>query len=235
MKIHLFQHVLYEGPAAVGDWAASRNHELAVTKMFEMPRLPDINDVDMLILMGGPMGVYDEDRYGWLKAEKAFLKTYLKGKGRAVGVCLGAQLIAEALGARVYPHTEKEIGWYPVEWNPAFQEHANLAFLSESPNVLHWHGDTFDLPEKAQNVGLSAACGRQGFWVDDHILALQFHLEMTPDSLQKLIANSADELSRGGLYVQKREQMMNSGQPFDECNKILFRLLDWFTMRASKA
>ncbi|MDZ7690228.1 MAG: hypothetical protein U5K69_03555 [Balneolaceae bacterium] len=228
MNLHVFQHVPYEGPAALQEWADLNKHSVSISNFYEKTTLPNPQQVGLLIVLGGPMGVYEEGRYPWLKKEKAYLKNYIERGGKILGICLGAQLIAKAMGAEVYPHTQKEIGWYPVEWSPELREHSRYGFLPDKQPVLHWHGDTFDIPERAINIGQSTACKRQGFLMRDNILALQFHLEMTRKSLQMLAENSEDELAKGGKFVQTSSELLDRDHPFRQCNQTLFTLLDNF-------
>lgn len=102
MRIHFIQHMPFEHPASVADWAAENNHATTYTKVFENTAFPSLNAFDMLVILGGIMGVYDEDKYAWMPAEKVFIRQAIKAKKKVLGICLGAQFIAEALGANVF-------------------------------------------------------------------------------------------------------------------------------------
>ena len=108
MKIHFIQHVAFEYPGYLLHWAQQEQHEISFTKIFETVSFPTVENFDMLIVMGGPMGVYEEEKYHWLKEEKIFIKHAIDAKKKVLGICLGSQLVAEALGAKVYQHTIKE-------------------------------------------------------------------------------------------------------------------------------
>ena len=123
MRIAVLQHVGFEGPGAIADWAASRRHDLTAVRLDRGDRLPSPESLDALVVMGGPMGVADEGRFPWLRAEKHLLATVIAAEGRPVlGVCLGAQLIADVLGAPVTRNPQREIGWLPIRWAPGQAE-----------------------------------------------------------------------------------------------------------------
>lgn len=223
MRIRIFQHVPFEGPAAIAEWANSKGHEMAFTRFYENDPLPAASDVDMLVVMGGPMGVYDVEEYPWLRNEIAFIADAVESGKPVLGVCLGSQLLAAALGAKVYPNQEKEIGWFPVQfsadWAPA------------SLTVCHWHGDTFDLPEGATLLAHSAVTPHQAYQYGDHAVGLQFHLEMTPESLDGMIEACGHHL-QGGDWVQNEEEMRD-GLPYaSQAKETLFRLLDALAQKA---
>lgn len=226
MRIHCLMHVPFEGPARIADWAESRGHPIAFSHLFAGDDLPALEAFDRLVVMGGPMGVGDEARYPWLGAEKALIRSAIEGGRSLVGVCLGAQLIAEALGARVAPNAHQEIGWFPIRFTEAARAHPLCKDLPVEQQVLHWHGDTFRLPPGALQLATSEACAQQGFLVDERILGLQFHLEMTPTSLRTLCGHCADELVPAP-FVQSAEQMLAvSPARYEATARVLETLLD---------
>jgi GMP synthase-like glutamine amidotransferase len=187
-------------------WLRSVRAEVTSTRFFERPILPDIGEVDLLVVMGGPMSVNDEADLAWLVPEKRFIRQAIEEEKAVLGVCLGAQLIASAMGARVYPNREKEIGWFPVSSVEAGAARSVFAFPPESP-AFHWHGETFDLPAGAVHLARSAACENQAFQLGRRVIGLQFHLETTPGSARELAANCASELVPS-RYVQSEEQIL---------------------------
>jgi len=226
MKIHCLMHVPFEGPARIADWAESRGHAIAFSHLFADDALPQLEAFDRLVVMGGPMGVGDEEHYPWLRAEKALIQAAIDAGRSLVGVCLGAQLIAAALGAEVRRNPQKEIGWFPVRLTEAALRHPLCKDLPAELQVLHWHGETFSLPPGALHLAESQACPRQGFLVNERILGLQFHLEMTPTSLRTLCSHCADEL-RPAPFVQSAEQMLGvSPVRYEETARVLELLLD---------
>lgn len=186
--------------------------------------LPALADFDALVVMGGEMNIY-QDRDWPLKPERAFIAATLKADKRIVGICLGAQLLADALGARVVQNPDHEIGWLPVTWtNGARNVFPDLA---SHLTVLHWHGDTFSLPEGAARLASSEACMEQGFFIRDKCLALQFHLEVDP-GLVKQFVESQGNWPRGA-FVQKPDQILNAATNFCNANRALMhRMLDRF-------
>lgn len=149
---------------------------------------------DLLIILGGPIGVYDELDYPFIADEIRILEQRLAVDLPTIGICLGAQLMARALGARVYPGQEKEIGWSPIKLNGAGQ-HSALSYLAPDYMVLHWHGDTFDLPEGAVHLASSSKYENQAFAWGENSLALQFHPEVTAHNLEKWFIGHAHEIS----------------------------------------
>ena len=226
MKIHCLMHVPFEGPAQIADWAESRGHALAFSHLFAGDALPELDAFDRLVVMGGPMGVGDEDQYPWLSAEKQLIRAAIDAGRSLVGICLGAQLIAEALGAPVSRNPQKEIGWFSIQLTEAARAHPLCKDLPTDLPVLHWHGDTFALPSGALHLAESDACSQQGFLVDGRILGLQFHLEMTPTSLRTLCSYCADELVPD-TFVQSADEMLAvSPVRYEETARVLETLLD---------
>jgi GMP synthase (glutamine-hydrolysing) len=148
----------------------------------------------LLCIMGGPIGAYEEERYPWLLDELALIGRRLASGAPMLGICLGAQLIARAMGARVYPGPAKEIGWAPVELTEAGRA-SPLARLEDCRGmVLHWHGDTFDLPAGASRLASSAITLNQAFSAGDRVLGLQFHVEAAPDEIERWLIGHACEI-----------------------------------------
>lgn len=206
MRLHVLQHVPFEGPAGIAEWANARGHALRVSHLYAGDRLPHSAAFDRLVVMGGPMGVADEQDYPWLGPEKRCIADAIAAGRSVVGVCLGAQLIAAALGAQVYRATHKEIGWFPVTLTEAGRRHPLCASLPAEQTVFHWHGDTFELPAGAVQLYRSEACAQQSFVIAERVLGLQFHLESTPESVAAICAHCADEVEPGPT-VQTLEAM----------------------------
>ena len=171
MKVHVLQHVPFEGLGSMAAWLSDRGAEVQYTRFFASPDLPDPGNLDLVIAMGGPMSVNDEREYPWLAAEKAFIRETVRRGTAVLGVCLGAQLIAGALGAKVFPNAEKEIGWFPVE---AVAADGDVFRLPRKATVFHWHGETFDLPRGAVRIARSAGCENQAFQIGKNVIGLQF-------------------------------------------------------------
>ena len=226
MRIQVLQHVPFEGPAGIADWAASRGHPLTITHLYRGDTLPALDTFDRLAVMGGPMGIYDEQDHPWLVPEKAFLAAAIQAGKTIVGVCLGAQLLADCLGARVIRNAHKEIGWLPIELTPEALADPVFGPLAPGLTVYHWHGDTFPLPPGAVHLARSAGCEHQAFLYQGRVLGLQFHLETTPESLAALVTHCADEIVPGP-YVQDAATMLAAGPAdYARINAALFGVLD---------
>ena len=206
MKTHYLQHVPFEGLGSIDTWLQSMRADVTVTKFFENPTLPDVDDLDLLVIMGGPMSVNDEADHPWLAAEKQFIRSAIENDKAVIGICLGAQLIASTMGAAVYPNMEKEIGWFPITAEPASYTEDIFSFPQELL-VFHWHGETFDLPDGAIRIARSDACRNQAFQLGKRVIGLQFHLETTPASARDLVHHCRDEL-QPSRYVQSEAEIL---------------------------
>ena len=226
MKIHCIQHVPFESPGAISDWAKERGWpEFTYTRIFRKDPFPDPQSFDILLVMGGPMGVYDEDFLPWLCEEKAFLKTCIGAAKPVLGICLGAQLLANALGARVYPGGTKEIGWFPISLTTGGQFSPLLRSFPREFTPLHWHGDTFDLPRGAELLASSKVYANQLFSYETRCLGVQFHLEIRPQDAALMIEEFASEFT-DGPYIQSPEALLNQSAAFNTSHQLLFTLLD---------
>jgi GMP synthase-like glutamine amidotransferase len=207
MRLHTFQHVVFENLGSIQTWCDDAGIATHTTRLFANDPLPPLADVRHLVVLGGPMGTGDEDRYPWLSAEKRFIRDAIERGAAVLGICLGAQLMAAALGARVSPNPEAEIGWFPVHKDPQALQDQTAAFLPTTLDVFHWHGDTFELPAGTRRLAYSDACRNQGFYQGRGLVGLQFHLETTPAGMEALITNCGDELAGDRPHVQSAEAM----------------------------
>jgi GMP synthase-like glutamine amidotransferase len=178
----------------------SRGISIGFTRFFQHDTLPSAAEIDCLIVMGGPMSVNDEQALPWLVPEKHFIGDMISRGKPVLGVCLGAQLIANVLGSKVYPNAEKEIGWFPIQ-STASGHHGRVVRFPDECVVFHWHGDTFDLPAGAVPLATSAACRNQAFQFGPNVIGLQFHLETTPAGAHDLVAHCREDLVPA-TYVQ---------------------------------
>ena len=233
LRIHYLQHVPFEGPGSIQEWGIKNGHVLTSTNFYEDETLLDLNSIDWLIIMGGPMSVDDEKEFRWLSKEKIFIKNAIETGKTVIGVCLGAQLIAQILGAKVYSNKQKEIGWFPIRLTESAKQDPLFNGLNGEITVFHWHGDTFELPKNAVAIATSDACNNQGFIYKQNVLALQFHLETTEESIQQMIENGRDELTQG-QHIQEENEIENQQQFFETNKKFLFEILDRLTKMNSK-
>lgn len=224
MRLHCFQHVPFEGLGSIRSWAEASKHSIHTTRFYDGDPLPELDELDWLVIMGGPMGVSDEIQFPWLKPEKAFIRAAVDAGKVVLGICLGAQLIAGALGASVYPNPNREIGWFDVRKSTTDTDIPVLEVFPVNLTAFHWHGDTFDLPKGAVHLAESDGCRHQGFVMNRRVVGLQFHLETTPESLERLIDNCASELTQGP-FIQKPEDMRSDPVRFSEINRTMEILL----------
>lgn len=225
LRIHWFQHVPFEGLGSLESWARSRDAALSVTRWHAGEPAPDLDGLDWLVVMGGPMGVYDEAQHPWLAAEKEYLRQAIETGKPVLGVCLGAQLIACVLGAAVRRNPHREIGWFPVEWTAQTGPHPLAQALPPTFEAFHWHGDTFELPPGAVPLARSAACANQAFALGPGVVGLQFHLETTPASAAAMIAACPGDLVPGP-FVQPAHELVREPARFDRLNSLYAGLLD---------
>ncbi len=196
---HVIQHVAFEHAGVIGNALRARGHALQVFQAGVDDLAPIAeNPADLLLILGGPIGVYETEAYPWLEAEIALIRQRLAAGGKMIGVCLGAQLIARAAGARVYAGT-REIGWAPISPTPAGQDSALAELASAHWEVLHWHGDTFDLPPGAQLLASTAAVQNQAYAIGNEVLALQFHPEVMPRDIEAWLIGHTVELAKAGV------------------------------------
>ena len=223
MKILCLKHIAFEGPGTFALWAQSRGHDLEVVSVYQNQTLPGAETFDALLVMGGPMNIDEHAIYPWLAKVKCHIRDAIIAGKHVIGVCLGAQLIADALGASVSKSADKEIGWFPI--HPS-ENCPDLLPLPDKLSVLHWHGDTFEIPEGAQPIAFSDACENQGFLYRDRVLGLQYHMEMTPQSLELLIAAGRNELVNAP-YIQDADRILaEPDSTYEHMRTVLFAMLD---------
>lgn len=222
MRIHSLEHQPEEGPARIADWAAARGHTITRTALYAAEPPPALEDFDLLVIMGGGMNIYQHRDHPWLVAEKDFLRRAIDAGKPILGICLGAQLLADVLGGKVFQNPEKEIGWWPVTFT---DRTAPFADFPERLTVMHWHGDTYSLPPGARRVAQSAGCPEQAFVWGDHVVGLQFHLEMGAVHVADLSQAAAADLTPG-RYVQTAAQLTQTPADLPAAHGALFALLD---------
>jgi GMP synthase-like glutamine amidotransferase len=232
MRVHYLQHVAFEGLGSIGPWLHARGASVRATKLYDGETPPAACDFDWLIVMGGPMSIHDEHVYPWLDAEKRCIADAIAASKAVLGICLGAQLIANALGQRVFSNHEAEIGWFPVRPPERPADSPFTAAFSRPIEVFHWHGQTFDLPAGAVHLAQSDACRNQAFCVDDRILALQFHLETTPESAKALVEHCGDELV-STPFVQTAAEILGDPTRYERINASMGAVLELLAERCA--
>ena len=225
MRIHCIRHEPFEGLGAIETWINSGGHSLNCTHIYLNQELPVQTDFDLLIVMGGTASVYESAEKPWIDDEKKFIHRAMDSGCKILGICFGAQLLASVLGARVYPGRVKEIGWFPIRFNEAAKKH--LGFLPESELVFHWHGDTFDLPDGALGLASSDLTANQGFVYNNSLYALQFHLEMTKNSLENMVKAGGSEIKENLSGIQSEEFILGHTASLESNNQLMNKLLDF--------
>ncbi|MFZ5465647.1 MAG: type 1 glutamine amidotransferase [Pseudomonadota bacterium] len=230
MNIAILQHMAHEGPGRIADWARDRGHATTTHQLHRGESLPEPDAFDLLVVLGGGMSVHDVADYPWLADERALIGDALSAGRQVVGICLGAQQIAHALGAKVQPNGEREVGFWPV------RKLAEGQPLPDELTVLHWHGDTFELPAGASLLATSAACRHQVFLAaDGRALGLQCHLEATPGMVESFCREDAGYLippPGQGRWMQDAARMLAEQDAYGPMGAALFNLLDAFTAQA---
>ncbi len=194
MQVLVFRHVPFEDVGLIAPALQARGIELVYADAYGASETqPDWRTAAALLFMGGPMSANDDMPF--IRREIAIIEAALAEERPVLGICLGAQLLARALGAPVFPNPVKEIGWAPVYWTEAARRDRLFGELRSPETVFHWHGETFDLPKGAERLAWSDACRNQAFRAGSNAYGLQFHLEVSPAMISAWCredANSGD-------------------------------------------
>ena len=226
MLIHYVQHASFEPLGAIETWAMARGYSMIPIRLSKQHiQLPDVNEINCLISMGGPQSVLSYQEHDYLVAEVELLAKLVAANRYVLGICLGTQLLSVALGGVGEPSPYPEIGIFPVSLTNAG---ANSALLQDCPSrflASHWHNDMPGLPDGAEVLAESEACPRQIIQFAEKALGLQCHLEFNANSFQKLIDN-VREYPAPSKYIQTTEAILSAD--FSGINEILFTILDRF-------
>lgn len=233
MRLHSLEHEPFEGLANIEIWAKNRGHGISRTLLFNNEELPDMNDFDWLVIMGGSMNIYEEEKYPWLKDEKNFITEAIASKKIVLGVCLGSQLIADVLGGRVSRNRYKEIGWFPISLTAEAKKSPVFNTFPGKFTAFHWHGDTFEIPPGAARIAESEGCANQAFEYGN-VIGLQFHIEYSVESINLMFRNCEDELV-DGKYMQKPDEIVSQNSNVIETQRLLDILLDNMEREFSKS
>jgi GMP synthase-like glutamine amidotransferase len=227
MKFTIFQHVPYESPGYILDWISENDHSVEEVNFYDHPGLPDLKVTENLIVMGGPMNIYDDDEFSWLPDERDFIKKMIDQGKRVMGICLGSQFIADAMGAKVFKNKHTEIGWFEVKVNEHFLSEKYKGIFPERFKTFHWHGDTFNLMHGISCFISSEATPNQGF-ILGNVAAFQFHMEMKPEGVISLVEHNQTLFEENLPFIQMPGEMLHMNSEHEHNRKILFRFLDQF-------
>ncbi|MDP6925124.1 MAG: type 1 glutamine amidotransferase [Candidatus Scalindua sp.] len=196
MTVQIIKHIDIEGPGTIGGFLDDDGIPYNVIDVFNEEPLPNsLSNTSAVIVLGGPMNVYEEEKYTFLKQEDEFLKEVIEEGLPTLGFCLGAQLIAKATGALVKQNPQKEIGWFSVSVTGEGSDDPLFRGFQEEFDVFQWHGDTFDIPEDAVRLAESELCPNQAFRVGSNIYGLQFHVEVTDEMIYQWLDAYRDEVN----------------------------------------
>lgn len=234
MRIHILQQVPFEDEGYIRVWAKLRGHTLTRTRLFGTALFPPHRRFDALIVLGGPMNVYDYERYSWLLHEKTFILDAMEGDTPVLGIDLGAQLIADVLGAGIRRNPHRKLGWFPVSLLVSARRTRLFKHFPPTFVALHWHDDTFDIPPGAVRLASSEACANQAFKVGERILGLQFHLECSRHNLQAMIRNAGNDPG-AVAFVQGAADLLADPSRMRAAQGLLFKMLDAWTARRRTA
>ena len=224
MRVIIIQHVDFEGPAAIAEFLVKEGHELNYLLLYEKTDFPPLEEFEALVIMGGPMSIYDDDEFPWLIAERTFIQQSIAANKIVLGICLGAQFIADALGAKVYKGNGSEIGWFPLKTSKKISWLDQNGIYLDGATVFHWHSDTFDIPRNCEQLASSEKYPNQAFIYRNRVLALQFHLEVNPISMDRMIEAGMNHLT-AFESVQSIEQIKEGYKYIESCNVLLIHLL----------
>lgn len=225
MKILIVQHVEYEGPGIITEWLNENLHEFKVFHPTKDEAFPNVDVFDGIIILGGPMGTNDVEEYSWLKKEKIFLAEALRAKKSILGICLGSQLIAEALGAPIFKNKQPELGWFETKLHTNdFRKFLGIQ-VPESITPFHWHNDAFTLPKESVLLATSTITSVQAFLYGKKVLGLLFHLEADEQFVGEILEKDA-------TCIDYKTEILNSETSAKAMNlkqnkRILFEILDF--------
>ena len=230
MRVHFIVHERFEAPGAYETWARERDHTVTFSRVYAGEKLPDnAEDIDLLIVMGGPQSpdfTLADCAHFDSKAEQAVIASAVKAGKAVIGVCLGSQLIGEALGAPFAHSPEKEIGKFPITLTDAGRQNAMFSHFGPGLEVGHWHNDMPGLTPDAEVIAWSEGCPRQIVAYSALVYGFQCHMEFTSDVVEMLIAHSEKDLSRAAEYRFVNTIEMLRSWDYSEMNQVLFIFLD---------
>lgn len=223
MRVHWLQHAEHEDLGCIAPWLAARGADVSYTPLQAGVAPPASPDFDWLIVMGGPMNIYEHDVHPWLVPEKKLIRAAIDAGRTVLGICLGSQLIADVLGGPVTRNREPEVGWFDVTKEPAGRAHPLFVDWPDRFTAFHWHGDTFAIPPGATHLMRSEGCDHQAYAVGTKVVGLQFHLEVTAANARVWFDFERPAPAR---YVQPPDAILPQLANFRANNRMMVQLLE---------
>jgi GMP synthase (glutamine-hydrolysing) len=231
MRIHIIIHAPFEKPGIIENWAIDKGHDLSSTHTYKGEKLPDISTIDFLIIMGGPQSPTELDKYPYLRNEITLTQQAIDQGKAVLGICLGAQIISESLGAKTERSPNKEIGVYPIRLTKEGEMDSIFKKFPKSFDVMHWHNDMPGIPQGAVLLAYSEGCPRQVIKYSDRVYGLQCHMEMTSELIKGMVEHCVNDLIPG-QYIQKNKNLLTNDM--SEINNKMFIILDYLESAVMK-
>lgn len=225
MRIYALQHDPIVGIGVIENWLNENNYEIHMVRVDLNEPFPDLNSLDLLIILGGRMGAYEEELYPWISKEKEYIRMAARANKFILGICLGSQLIASALGGTAFKNKEPELGWHSVQIENDASSHPLLKNAPTNINFFEYHYDTFTLPDHACLIAKNS-CSKQGFTIGDRILALQFHPEFN-EGIVTFLKEKIYPKEVEGTFVQSITKVLKESN-FEGSRKWMFQIMDNF-------
>jgi GMP synthase-like glutamine amidotransferase len=207
LRVQIIQHSAADASAAVLPILDLLGHQVSITRLDRGDEIPGDVDHDVLMMFGGGISLTSKEPPPWVEPEKCLIRRYVDRDRRVLGICLGAQLIAAALGASVRRNREPEVGWHQVSKVDGAAETGVASSLPKSMTAFHWHQDTFEIPPGARRLFQSPATRNQAFAIGDHIFGFQFHFEANERTVRTFVAVSS-LLQKEGRFVQSEAEIL---------------------------
>lgn len=220
MRINIIQHTPNERPGSILDWAHDRNHDVYIYHPYQFGYLPKVDETDMLVIMGGPMSVNDD--IDWIESERDIIKELAQRDVPIFGACFGAQQLSKAFGGKITASPVKEVGWAPV-----YLKSDVIDGIPAELTAMHWHGETFKIPDNAELLFSSELLANQGFIIGHRIVGLQFHFELQTDNVREIVTNDFNYID-GSVFKQTKEDILAREVP-KENKDVMYTILDFIS------